>query len=295
MRINRKARSMGTAALALSVFAGLACGVDVLIVSGGDPDLNTAMQDALLAQGHSVTIGPTYSEILPDDIGEPDVILLVINSNWGASDMLPDAQAAIQQYVRDGGGLVTGEWLVWRTGEGFLSTIGQMLPIHSTTTYHYNGGVDATTYTVMMPDPVLNEDVADSFDFTADDIAGTETYFVARLNGIVYYDSNYAGGAGVVGRSYCLGRVLSFSTVMGPQELSDPDYARLFSNAMDWAALGSPPCIGDFDCDGSIGQGDLGVLLASYDIDDGGDLDGDGDTDQADLGTLLALYGDPCP
>jgi pimeloyl-ACP methyl ester carboxylesterase len=48
---------------------------------------------------------------------------------------------------------------------------------------------------------------------------------------------------------------------------------------------------GDLDGDGDVDLADLGILLASYDIDDGGDLDGDGDTDLADLGILLANYG----
>ncbi len=55
-----------------------------------------------------------------------------------------------------------------------------------------------------------------------------------------------------------------------------------------------PPCYGDLDGDGVIGQGDLGVLLAAYGEDWGGDLDWDGDTDQADLGALLSLYGEVC-
>ncbi len=51
------------------------------------------------------------------------------------------------------------------------------------------------------------------------------------------------------------------------------------------------PAPGDLDGDGDVDQSDLGLLLLSYEIDDGGDLDGDGDTDQADLGILLVNYG----
>ncbi len=54
-------------------------------------------------------------------------------------------------------------------------------------------------------------------------------------------------------------------------------------------------CIGDFDNDRDVDQSDLGILLASYGVDDGGDVDGDGDTDQADLGLLLANYEEVCP
>ncbi|MCK4871281.1 MAG: hypothetical protein KAS72_01005 [Phycisphaerales bacterium] len=51
---------------------------------------------------------------------------------------------------------------------------------------------------------------------------------------------------------------------------------------------------GDLNGDGCVDQADLGILLASYEIDASGDLDGDGDTDQADLGILLANYGAGC-
>jgi hypothetical protein len=55
------------------------------------------------------------------------------------------------------------------------------------------------------------------------------------------------------------------------------------------------PCPEDLNGDGFIGQQDLGVLLASYGIDDGGDINGDGVTDQSDLGLVLAVYDTPCP
>jgi FG-GAP repeat len=54
--------------------------------------------------------------------------------------------------------------------------------------------------------------------------------------------------------------------------------------------VSSTPCLGDLDGDGDTDQSDLGILLASYEVDGAGDLDGDGDTDQSDLGILLADY-----
>jgi len=51
---------------------------------------------------------------------------------------------------------------------------------------------------------------------------------------------------------------------------------------------------GDLDLDGDVDHADLGILLASWGIDDGGDLDGDGDTDHADLGIFLANWGRTC-
>jgi photosystem II stability/assembly factor-like uncharacterized protein len=51
---------------------------------------------------------------------------------------------------------------------------------------------------------------------------------------------------------------------------------------------------GDINGDGTVDLADLGILLASFEIDDGGDIDGDGDTDLADLGALLAEFGLSC-
>jgi hypothetical protein len=48
---------------------------------------------------------------------------------------------------------------------------------------------------------------------------------------------------------------------------------------------------GDLDGDGDVDLSDLGILLASFGVDDGGDINGDGVTDLADLGILLSNYG----
>jgi sulfatase modifying factor 1 len=53
-------------------------------------------------------------------------------------------------------------------------------------------------------------------------------------------------------------------------------------------------CPEDLSGDGTIDLVDLGVLLAYYEVADGGDIDGDGDTDLSDLGALLAVYGEDC-
>jgi len=58
-------------------------------------------------------------------------------------------------------------------------------------------------------------------------------------------------------------------------------------------------CPEDLDGDGTIGLGDLSILLANYNQSgmsaEDGDFDGDGDVDLADLSVLLAVYGQDCP
>lgn len=60
------------------------------------------------------------------------------------------------------------------------------------------------------------------------------------------------------------------------------------------AVAGSLPCScpADFNVDGVVDGGDLGLLLTNWD-GLGGDLNGNGTTDGADLGILLAAWG-PC-
>lgn len=59
----------------------------------------------------------------------------------------------------------------------------------------------------------------------------------------------------------------------------------------------APVCPGDLDQDGSVGLGDLAILLAQFGTTGGGlsaDLDGDMDVDLEDLSLLLAVFGRAC-
>ena len=56
------------------------------------------------------------------------------------------------------------------------------------------------------------------------------------------------------------------------------------------------PCVGDLDCDSSVGVTDFLLLLAVWGTNPGGppDFDGDGDVGITDFLELLARWG-PCP
>lgn len=55
------------------------------------------------------------------------------------------------------------------------------------------------------------------------------------------------------------------------------------------------PCPGDLNCDGVVDLGDLGLVLAAFNVNADGDADRDGDTDLGDLGVVLSGFGMPCP
>ena len=61
-------------------------------------------------------------------------------------------------------------------------------------------------------------------------------------------------------------------------------------------AVLSEVCTGDFNGSGTVGGGDLGLLLSAWGKCPGcpEDLNGDGTVNGGDLGILLALFG-PCP
>lgn len=65
-------------------------------------------------------------------------------------------------------------------------------------------------------------------------------------------------------------------------------------------AAPAPPCIGDFNNDGSRDSEDLAILIGNFGTTSGatledGDVDGDGDIDSTDLAALLDHFGAPCP
>ena len=62
------------------------------------------------------------------------------------------------------------------------------------------------------------------------------------------------------------------------------------SGTMLFGTLESACSPGDFNCDGCVDGGDLGILLAAWGTP-GSDLSGDGSTDGADLGIFLSLWG----
>ncbi len=76
---------------------------------------------------------------------------------------------------------------------------------------------------------------------------------------------------------------------------SDENSGSIIEAALDDLTIkgvvcGDSNCVGDLDGDGDTDQSDLGILLASYELNAGGDLNGDGLTNQSDLGILLADY-----
>jgi len=275
----------------VAVLAGNAQASHILVMSSGNAELDAQTTTTLESFGHVVELGPQYLSFDgTPSLADYNAVLLLTNANWSQGDMPAAGQVALLDYVHDGGGLVTSEWLVWLNAAGdIFHDLYDAIPVVSTTTFRSSA---AATYSAMTADPVVSEGVADSFSFIADSFSGTETFFTARPGATVYYESDYPGGAGLIGWEYGIGRVMSFSTLIGSQQLLDSNYSRLLSNTLIWATT----CPADLDEDGHVGIQDFLALLTLWGTDPDGPPDFNGDDIVAidDLTRLIADWGE-CP
>jgi PEP-CTERM motif len=207
----------------------------VLLLSTSNPAEDTAVVNLLTADGHTVTVGPYYGDFTGGSLSGYSSVILLQNNTIAGGNIPLDGQTALVNYVNGGGGLLTGEWTVWgnaNPGTDFNTILAPVLPVIPSTGVSFRISI---TYTQITPNSVLNNGLLSSFTFTADNNGGTETYFQPKTSATVYYGSNFVGtppGDGVIGWNYGSGRVLSLSTLAGPNELADPSYGRLFSNAV---------------------------------------------------------------
>jgi hypothetical protein len=241
-------------AASVLLVGGVASAVNVYLMSGGDTTTDIAAKAALESYGHVVTLGVGYWLFDgTQDLTGVDVVYLQANSYWTAGNMPAAGQAALLGYINGGGGLVTCEWVLWCTAAyGWFGTLQVAFPGEPTMTYRYTS---PATFTEVVHDPVLSAGLPVQFTFPVDSYSGTETYMEARLGATVFYTSDYAEGA--VGWAYGGGggRVLSFSTTNGPNQVADPNFGLLFSNSMDWAAAVPEPGLV-----GLIGLGLAGLI-----------------------------------
>jgi hypothetical protein len=210
----------------------------VLVLSSGNAAEDAAIESALAAFGHSVDVGPQYINYNgTTNLSGYQSVVLLTNYNWSAPpfDMPAAGQTQLLNYISAGGGLVTSEWLVWKTGaQNVFNTLETAIPVFATASFRTAAQV---TYSEVTPDPTLNAGLPDSLTFNATNIQGTETQFNPKPGATIFYDSNYpTAGSGVIGWDFGEGRVISFSTLIGQQELVDANYAQLLSNAVSWSA-----------------------------------------------------------
>lgn len=262
MPANTARRVLLTAALA--GVASLAQAADVLVFSSGDGEVDAAAVGLLESAGHDVTVGVQIWELTgTEDLSAHDSILALCGPNWYQiySNFTEPAQQLIADYANAGGGIVFSEWI------GYSTQFGAALPEILPTTYQYYAtnesitlnrasapGADGTTVTCQMPQSVSAP---------ADDFSGTESVLVAKPGATVFFDSETAGGAGVAGWNVGSGRVLQFSSTIGPNLLTDFTFSRLVLNAIEWTTE-TEPCAADIVRDGLLDLSDVTAFVTAF-------------------------------
>lgn len=204
---------------------------NVYVLSSGDTNIDAGVQATLEDFGHTVLMGVKASEFHSGAALEGyEAVLFLYNRNY-PNRMPNDGQTELQTYVLNGGGLVTGEWLIYSNP----SILRGVLPA---TPSGYNSA-SPITYSAAQADQTLNAYLPASFQFQADNIGGTETRLQPKAGASVFYQSDNLG-VGVIGWEQSAGRVISFSTLIGTAELADANYGQLLSNALSWVAKKPP-------------------------------------------------------
>jgi len=196
-------------------------------------DAITRIKDILEADfGHTVTIGPPPSAFTPANVDLTGYAAVFLNAGCGSSGAtVPlDGQQMLDAFVRNGGGLVTGEWLLWGAAVGYNPTLAPLFPALAVP----GAQSTAQTYTrpAGIPDPVAHVGMPETFAFTAASHSGAGVTLSPKAGATTFYDA--VSGAGMIGWDVDDGRVMSFNVLIGLANLDNTDFRRLVGNATNW-------------------------------------------------------------
>lgn len=214
----------------------------VYVFSSGSSTFDNAVMNALAAAGNTPVLGPLPSAFDGTQADLKTFHVVVLVDNWGnATNGIPFAgQVALLNFIYQGGGLVTGEWVVWGATERDDYDEALAVAIPATSADWFSGS--STTYTQTTADSILNNGLPSSFMFSLNDLYGSEAVLSpkAPAGAVTYYMSSQTSSAGVIGWEFGSGRVISFSTLLTSVELGSTQYTKLFTNAVQWAAPSAP-------------------------------------------------------
>ncbi len=213
----------------------------VYLLSGADSGQDTAIKTTLEGFGHQVTIGVEHQDFDgSQSLSGYDVVIFLDSNNFGPTadgqsrDMPEPGQVALLKFILSGGGLITGEWVTYDNYQTpqYFTILGVALPGTCTGEVVFQSPL---TYTTVTPDSTLNYRVPSPLTFKVTDYEGTESVLLLKTGATAFYGSS-GGGAGLLGWTYGSGKVLSFSTPIGPDELSNTDYQQLLNNSVKWTS-----------------------------------------------------------
>jgi len=126
-----------------------------------------------------ITISYTIidSHITYFTLKEYQVLMLTNGYNWSSRTFAVSEQDTIKNFVNDGGGLITSEWILWNAYYGKLNSLKEVFAAEPSRTYRTENTVRYYEY---KSDTILNHEVDKDYDFSPGNVAGgTETTLTA--------------------------------------------------------------------------------------------------------------------
>jgi hypothetical protein len=241
----------GQSAQLVSLGTGTASTSRILLLGDADGASTTALANSIVDAGFLVTVRPAPEYTWDGTNPSLDGFNLVIhlNGNTVGPDFLlsADAQAALVNFVRGGGGFIGSQWSGYETGIG--QDVMQDLVLMG-----FNGDVNENcfscgmTYTQvpeLQDHPVL-DGIPSSFSFEADGHVSGELVDFSTEGSVVLMQVP-SGAPGVAVRSLSAGKVVNFSFAPNyglggdGQTLLNPTVQQLYVNAVRWALGESTP------------------------------------------------------
>lgn len=158
--------------------------IKVAITTTGRSDIDTQYLSSLpkvikvLSKENNIIANVNVSyTILPnsntfDGSLDYDVVILNNSYNWAGKTYANSEQIKLRQYVADGGGLITGEWVLWNAAINKFRYLQEVFPIIPTTRYNSNRKIRLYQYDA---DETINYNVDKDFSFAPANVAGTQT------------------------------------------------------------------------------------------------------------------------
>lgn len=246
--------------------AAQASAANIYVLSSDDPALDDAVKVALTNGGHSVTIGvPYYTLDSGVDLSVYDAVYLQPNYNWSTGGIGVDGQAHLARYVANGGGLLTCEWAGWMMGTGSMQLLRPLLPVDVDGNFGYS---PTETFVAITPNATVNQALPTSFAFNLTSYAGTQSFFPSlKFGATEFYRMAASGGyPGLAGWTYGTGRVMSFATTNGPDQLTT-EMNRLLVNCFNWLTIQTP--VQPVSIETIEGDEFIGNVVSIRSVDDG--------------------------
>ncbi len=155
---------------------------------------DSLLRDCLngITDSSNVTVlNKTFYNYDGSNLVDTDLFILTANYNWNASGSSNDLSNSVQQnlidFVSNGGGLLTSEWIMWHSAQrNKLNNLKTVFPINPTAPWV---GRTILFFSKVTEDKVVSAGLPNTWSWSPANVDGVETYFTEiKPNAIIFYN-----------------------------------------------------------------------------------------------------------